>query len=233
MDPLLTLTFDDELEESIPIVLLLIILACGHLSHQLRAEGRRRHRLYLCRPELISNPRIGSPWQILYQSQSDRAFITTMGFDTATFQLLLDVGFAFLWDSTPIPRTDTNSNGEPRLGARSLDAAGGLGLYLHYLRSPTREVGLQLIFALIPSTVNRYLAFARQILLETLRQYPAAGVGWPGDHSQFSEMANLVQVAFGHWFCDPFDTRSRTSPTGSTPIACRCGWNVRRSQAPR
>jgi len=150
-----------------------------------------------------------------------------MGFNTATFQLLLDAGFAFLWDSTPIPQTDTNTNGEPRLGAHLLNTAGSLGLYLHYLRSPTREVGLQLIFALIPSMVNRYLAFTHQMLLNTLRQYPAAGVGWPGNHSQFSEMANLVQVAFGHWLCDPLDTRSCTSPTGSTPIACQCGWNVR------
>ena len=130
----------------------------------------------------------------LYQSQSDQAFITTMGLDMTTFQLLLDVGFKFLWDSVPIPRTDTNINGEPRVGARSLDAAGGLGLYLHYLRSPMREVGLQLIFALIPSTVNRYLTFARQILLTTLRQHPTARVGWPGDHSEFDDMSNLVQV---------------------------------------
>ena len=196
MEPLLELAFNDESEETIAITLLVIILACGYQSRLLRAEGRRRHRLYLCRPELVPNPRIGSPWQVLYQSQSDRAFITTMGIDTVTFQLLLDAGFAFLWDSMPIPRTDTNINGEPRLGARSLEAAGGLGLYLHYLRSPTREVGLQLIFALIPSTVNRYLTFARQILLNTLRQYPAARVGWPDDHSQLDDMTNLVQVVY-------------------------------------
>jgi hypothetical protein len=175
------------------IALLITIIACGQLSRLLRAEGRRRHRLYLCRPELIPNPRIGSPWQILYQSQTDRAFITTMGLDTVTFQLLLNAGFELIWDSTAIPRTDTNPIGEPCLGARSLDAAGGLGLYLHYIRSSMREVGLQLIFALIPSTVSRYLAFARQILLETLRQYPTARVAWPNG-GQFGEMTNLIQV---------------------------------------
>ena len=117
-----------------------------------------------------------------------------MGIDIKTFQLILDAGFEDLWNSTPIPRTDTNIHGEPRLGARSLDAAGGLGLYLHYLRSSMREVGLQLIFALIPSTVSRYLAFARQILLSTLRGYPSSRVTWLDD-DKLDEMTNLIQVA--------------------------------------
>ena len=116
-----------------------------------------------------------------------------MGIDTATFQVILDVGFEHLWNSNPIPRTDTNAHGEPRVGARSLDAAGGLGLYLHYLRSSMREVGLQLIFALIPSTVNRYLCFARQILLATLRGYPASRITWLDDE-KLDEMTSLVQV---------------------------------------
>lgn len=184
---------EEDLEVTLARTLLVVIFAYGHLSQLLRAEGRRRHRLYLCRQELVPNPRIGSPWQFLYHSQSDRAFITTMGIDAATFQVILNVGFEHLWNSTPIPRTDTNINGEPRLGARSLDAAGGLGLYLHYLRSSMREVGLQLIFALIPSTVNRYLAFARQILLITLRGYPASGITWLDD-DKLDEMSSLVQV---------------------------------------
>lgn len=143
----------------------------------------------------MPNPRIGSPWQFLYQSKSNRAFITTMGIDTATFQLLLDTGFEHLWNSTPIPRTDTNVHGEPCIGACSLDAAGSLGLYLHYLQSSMREVGLQLIFALIPSTVSRYLSFARQILLATLRGYPASRITWLND-DELDDMTNLVQVFF-------------------------------------
>ena len=195
MDPLLTLAFNNDAEDTVAIILLAVILAIGCQSRLLRAEGRRRHRAYLCRPELIPNPRIGSPWQVLYHSQSDRAFITTMGLDTTTFQLLLDAGFETFWDSTPIPRTDTNINGEPRLRARSLNAAGGLGLFLCYLRSSATETGLQLIFALIPSTVNRYLTFARQILLSTLRQYHAGMIEWPDDN-QLNEMASLVQVLY-------------------------------------
>ena len=53
-----------------------------------------------------------------------------MGFDVATFELILNV-FKAEWDSNPIDRNDVNPNGQPRLGARSLNAAGGLGLVLH------------------------------------------------------------------------------------------------------
>lgn len=120
---------EGDTEDVLMGALVLTISTYGLLSHLLRAEGRRQHRLYLCQPELVLNPHIGSPWQFLYQSQSDRAFITTMSIDTVTFQVLLDVGFEILWNSTPIPRTDTNICGEPRLGACSLNAAGGLGLY--------------------------------------------------------------------------------------------------------
>ena len=116
-----------------------------------------------------------------------------MGIDTTTFQVILDAGFENLWDSTPILRTDTNIHCEPHLGACSLDAAGGLGLCLHYLQSSMREVGLRLIFALIPSTVNRYLAFARQILLSTLRGYPASRIT-SLDDDKLDEMTELVQV---------------------------------------
>lgn len=185
---------EGDFEYTLASALVVAIFTYGHLARFLRTEGHRRHRLYLCRPELVPNPRIGSPWQLLYHSKSDRAFITTMGIDTRTFQVILNVGFENLWNSTPIPRTDTNIHGEPRLRARSLDAAGGLGLYLHYLRSSMREVGLQLIFTLIPSTVNRYLAFARQILLSTLRGYSASRVTWLAD-DELNEMTNLIQVA--------------------------------------
>ena len=56
-----------------------------------------------------------------------------MGINTRMFQTILDVGFEDQWNSLPIPQTDTNINGEPHVGARSLDAVGGLGLFLHYL----------------------------------------------------------------------------------------------------
>ena len=50
-----------------------------------------------------------------------------MGFDVDTFGLIL-LGFQAGCELTPIERNDVNPNGEPRLGAHSLNAAGGLGL---------------------------------------------------------------------------------------------------------
>ena len=124
-----------------------------------------------------------------------------MGVNTRLFQVILDVGFENRWNLAPIPQTDTNINGEPRIGARSLDAAGGLGLFLHYPRSSMREVGLQLIFGLIPSTVNRYLTFACQILLSTLRGYSASRITW-FDDEKLEEMTNLIQVIISTLPCN-------------------------------
>ncbi|KAG2356575.1 hypothetical protein BDR07DRAFT_1422905, partial [Suillus spraguei] len=49
---------------------------------------------------LVSTP----PWKVLYDSQHDRALITTMGVDVPTFSSLLTAGFAQAWYETPIPR---------------------------------------------------------------------------------------------------------------------------------
>ncbi|KAF8221910.1 hypothetical protein L208DRAFT_1044873, partial [Tricholoma matsutake] len=90
-------------------------------------------RLYLHDQELLPNPCIGTPWQVLWSSQNDCAFITTMGFNVVTFRHILEgLGwFADRWEVSTIPQHDVTSIGEPRLGSRSLDAAGGLGLVFH------------------------------------------------------------------------------------------------------
>jgi hypothetical protein len=102
-----------------------------------------------------------------------------MGFDVATFNLILAAGFDVAWNTTPIPREDVVGTGKTRPGARSLDASGALGLLLHYLNSTMREISLQQIFALIPSTVSRYIIFGLQLLLATLRMMPDAAICWP------------------------------------------------------
>ena len=85
-------------------------------------------------------------------------------------------GFGTLWLSQPIPCADASTHGEPRPGGRSLDAWGALGLVLHYLNSTMLEISLQQIFALIPTTVSRYITFGLQILLETLCDLPDATI---------------------------------------------------------
>ena len=154
---------DDEMLELQAILVGVLALGAEHVRLQ-KNHFRNPSRLYLCRPQLLPNPRILTPWTQLYESNNDRAYITTMGFDVATFHYILDSGFAARWNSTPIPRADVSRHGQPRIGGRSLDAAGALGLTLHFLSSAMRELSLQQIFALIPATVNRYLDFALDIL---------------------------------------------------------------------
>ncbi|KAG2366072.1 hypothetical protein BDR07DRAFT_1607132 [Suillus spraguei] len=86
------------------MVLAAAIIAGSEVSQQERIDTRHPHRLYLCRPQLLPNPRINTPWKVLYDSQHDRAFITTMGVDVPTFSSLLTAGFAQAWYETPIPR---------------------------------------------------------------------------------------------------------------------------------
>jgi hypothetical protein len=181
----------EEQLEGLALALGALVLHGAEESRRLRSERRRERRLYLIRPDLLPNPRRATPWQRMYAGRNDRAFITTMSLDVATFESILDNGFAAKWNSTPIPRTDVPPNAEPVLSRRSLDAAGALGLLLHFLSSTMREISLMQIFALIPTTVSRYIVFARQILLQTLQTMEDARIQWPtGD--EFHENNVLV-----------------------------------------
>ncbi|CEL62865.1 hypothetical protein RSOLAG1IB_12589 [Rhizoctonia solani AG-1 IB] len=152
---------------------------------------KKRERNYLKRAQLQQAPMGNSGWQSIYRSREDRAYINVLGIDVATFDYLLDLGFCEAWNTRPIKRTDTNQTGSSRIGARSLDAAGGLGLALHYICSTMSEVSLQIIFALVPSTVSRYIDFALEILLEILKQIPEAHLGWP-DEAKMRTNSRLI-----------------------------------------
>jgi hypothetical protein len=177
--------FEDELSACVGLV-------CYGLeeARQLSISRCSLQRLYLTRSDL-PDPHTDTPWQALYHSQSDRGFITTMGFDVVTFHDILHHGFERLWNETPIPRRDVLSSSVPQVNCRSLDACGALGLILHYLNSTMLEVSLAQVFALVPSTVSRYVTFTLGILLFTLRRMKGAQIHWPVD-DKFQEYNNLV-----------------------------------------
>jgi hypothetical protein len=156
----------------------------------------RRRRNYLTRRDLCPNPRINTPWTALLNSEQDRAFILTVGLDRAAFNFILDKGFAQLWNSTPIQRLDVSTSGIPRLGRRSLDAPGALGLILHYLNSTMSEYILQEIFALT-SAVCRCIRFALEILLKVLRRIPEGKISWPRQQAQFQKYADMINRRHG------------------------------------
>ena len=183
---------DRETIEKLQLVVATLIIGSNE-DHAWAVENRRHRRQYLGRSALLPNPRIGTPWTRLYANYDDRAFITTMGVNTSTFRAILGAGFSHLWYTLPISRPDAQAAGHPRAGGRSLNAEGGLGLVLHWLSSTMRQISLQQIFALIPSTVSRYLRFALSILLKILRQMPSATISWPhGD--EFLELSGYVSI---------------------------------------
>ncbi|KAG2071761.1 hypothetical protein BDR04DRAFT_1127952 [Suillus decipiens] len=134
-------------------------------------ETQNPRQLYLCHTQLLPDPHCNTPWQLLYESQNDCAFITTMGIDTQTFELILTSGFASQWYQKHITCPDINSHGIPCLNQHSLNAGGALGLILHYLNST--------IFALIPSTVSHYLTSGLPMRLQTLCSMADARIQWP------------------------------------------------------
>ncbi|KAJ7156605.1 hypothetical protein C8R43DRAFT_1087314 [Mycena crocata] len=74
-------------------------------AHQLRIERRQPSRLYLCCPQLLPNPRFNTSWQVLVGNRNDCLFITTMGFDIATFNYIIDFGFGLQQIFALIPTT--------------------------------------------------------------------------------------------------------------------------------
>lgn len=183
---------DKETIDKLQLIIAVLIVGSNE-DHAWAVENRHPRRQYLGRAALLPNPRTGTPWTRLYANYEDRAFITTMGVDTSTFRAILAAGFGHLWYTLPIPRTDTQKMGNPRAGGRSLNAEGGLGLILHWLSSTMRQLSLQQIFALIPTTVSRYLGFALSILLKVMRQMPSAAISWPhGD--EFLELSGYVSI---------------------------------------
>jgi hypothetical protein len=181
---------DDEEEEFGMIQ----IVACGLLIYYGIREDRRtrcqRRTRHFTRPNLLPNPRGDTPWQRLFEGRSDMAFITTMGFNVETF-FFLEGGFEAAWSGKAIPRHDVPADSPPCAYRRSLDAAGSLGLVLHFLSSTMLDVSLAQIFALVPATISCYLNFSLSILLSVLRVMPDSRIQWPtGD--EFQALTSLV-----------------------------------------
>ncbi|KAG8717044.1 hypothetical protein FRC08_008286 [Ceratobasidium sp. 394] len=115
-----------------------------------------------------------------------------MGLDVPTFNYLLDAGFRTGWYGRTIPRSDVNPRGHSRPGRRSLDAEGALGVTLYFLGSIAGEAAIEQIFALVPSTLSRYLEFTIPLLLGVLENnVPEALCVWP-NHEEMQESSEII-----------------------------------------
>ena len=83
---------DDKRRQEAIAIAGLIVYGLGE-AKRLHAEHRHERRLYLVQDDLLKTPREGTAWQALNTSRNDRAFITTMGFDVAAFDLILSSRF--------------------------------------------------------------------------------------------------------------------------------------------
>ncbi|TFK78572.1 hypothetical protein K466DRAFT_606859, partial [Polyporus arcularius HHB13444] len=85
---------EDEEYERVALAGLAFAFIGAEEAHITHAECRQPSRRYLRRAQLLPNPRRDTPWQALYESRDDRAYITTMGINVDTFHYILDHGFA-------------------------------------------------------------------------------------------------------------------------------------------
>ena len=192
--------FDDEYSQQqeedddalIAIVGMAILGRPGHM---------RQVQTYLTRQDLPQNPRLDSAWAFMRNGQNYRAYITTMGLDVQTFELVL-AQFQIEWDNKIISRDDFNPNGKPQLLRRSLDATGVLGLVLHWISSTIADYTLQQIFALTPAVCPRYIRAGLNHLLAVLNSMPLARICWlsrvePGSAST-QELLDQKHATFKH-----------------------------------
>ncbi len=186
---------DDKLdnEEKHAATILILTLALGvEEARQTLSHRQNPSCLFLCRQQLLPNPRGQTPWQILFSSRCDWAYITTMGFDVKTFNYILNQRHSLKWNSIVIPQNDTNLAGAAWPSCCSLNVAGALGLILHYLNLTMHKISLQQIFALVPACISRYVAFALKILAELLQSIHEAHIRWPSDLPTICWFNNLI-----------------------------------------
>ncbi|KAH9450939.1 hypothetical protein Pst134EB_018447 [Puccinia striiformis f. sp. tritici] len=178
---------DREEEEAIALIITL-----GHLG----TPGLfRQIRTYLTRADLPVDPMKNSAWAFLWSARNDRGFITTMGVDVTTFDNLLQ-RYTVHWDFSTIDREDVNPHGEPQIGRRTLDAAGSLGLVLHWISSTMSAYTLQQLFGITPAVCSRYLATGTKHLLTVLKEHPEARFLWPTTERKAQQYSAPIEKKF-------------------------------------
>lgn len=166
-----------------------------------RRARRAKHRGYLTRAALTPNPRLTlqedvvSPWTALLASGEDRGFLVTRGINVSTFEHILNNGFTALYEERPLKRNDNQGTGS-RMERRSLDAAGVLGLALHWATSTMDHTALCQIFAVTPTCCARYLDFGLDLLHDVLHKMTEARIAWP-KAEEFPALAARIQARRG------------------------------------
>ncbi|OAV98410.1 hypothetical protein PTTG_09758 [Puccinia triticina 1-1 BBBD Race 1] len=155
----------------------------------------RQLRTYLTRADLPTLPMVNSPWAYLWASRNNQSFITTMGLDVRTFDDLLE-RFSARWNFSTIDQADVNPIGEPQIGRQSLDAAGTLGLVLHWLCSTMSAYTMQQLFGITPAVCLRYLASGMQHLLAVLQDHPQARFLWPTTEQRARSYSSSIEKKF-------------------------------------
>ena len=134
------------------------------------AERRLRSRKI---PRSCLQNQSESVWRKLYEAHNDRGLITSTGFDSACFAPLCEI-FAPSFDSyTPFIPSGTSCYEREKLKnkgrKRKIHLENCLGLVLAWTRTRGLLIALQLICGMTFSNLDKYLLFAKRIIVKVLR----------------------------------------------------------------
>jgi hypothetical protein len=87
--------------------------------------------------------------------------------------------FVARWNYSTIDWADVNPIGEPQVACQLLDAAGTLGLVLHWLCLTMSCYTWQQLFGVTLAVCSCYLASGMHHLLAVLQEHPLARFLWP------------------------------------------------------
>lgn len=163
-----------------------------------------------------------------------RALIITTGLDAAAFETLLE-SFKPVWLSHT-PRSDNfnrvtgvtllkSRRGRPRV----LDAAGGLAIVLHWLRSKCSFCDLCFVFGTVPSCTNIWVQFGLICLYVVLPKLDAARVHWPRNSDEVRLFCAAIATRCPHlkdcWgMLDGLNLRTVNSTDEARQNAAYNGW---------
>ena len=166
------------------VVMFIILLLVAQYQQHLP-----QNRTRLSAKALVAR-RFSPPWVKMMNTGEDRDFVHIMGLDRPAFFTLL-APFSTAYGKYSMDGQEIESKFCSH-GNRALNAAGTLGLVLHWLSSKAEEKYLCMIFAVTESTFNLYKHFGCMILLMVVSTRKDCRVIWP-KHGDQEKLAQLTQ----------------------------------------
>ena len=152
----------------------------------LKLRSRIRNRHYITKHDLIHKDY--SAWKLLYNNQSDKAFIDSTGLNISTFNYLLNLIQQYNVTNNYSLCNKYRSVGRPN----TLDISSQLALTLYHLNSTMKQKTLCQIFSATPGIVSRTIHNILKALNDVLSVDHNSRIEW-SDEKSMTEFATQIK----------------------------------------